>query len=367
MQYDPTDRRFCRPLKRSKRRGHHPAGKNPTCTPLPEPANFLKHRFPLLVEHHPLLGTQRVSVQTSFFRSLGHLSALYGLPAADYNDQPFPLNIYYAFEAAGTWIRHNVSNTGLLLTGTEQGMVCLATSQHFYTGHTLYYIPCEPVARLLEKNGKDQFTLLLLSVFVYLYRIVNVAWFDDTGSYLDQAHLQLMDWINSAEDEISSEDLDALQGASGQWQQGAAHLTKVLSDTIHLHSFKERLLAFKPADEKGRLLRRVATAAFKLYRQYPSRSFYDQIPVQEDAEDEFGHYPMSLDMYLSFIWNVKGKLAEQLLDYIDADLQEYVGVSEPVAYQLFDSPQTSISDGHDFSRRLLSLISSLCELLYDLS
>jgi hypothetical protein len=155
---------------------------------------FLKHSFlPLADGRHEEL-EQWQAVEREFFASLSHLTSLYGFTPKKASDSVFPENIRNAYRHAAEQLKAVRPDLSLIIVQDETHPACLATIKPLNTGVCLYYVPIRPLWDLLRDRKQKKLANLLLSVYAYLYKVVQVPHYRDGGIYLGTTYEMMQDW-----------------------------------------------------------------------------------------------------------------------------------------------------------------------------
>jgi len=135
----------------------------------------------------------------------------------------------------------------------------------------------------------------------------------------------------------------------------------------NLEGFEKRLNAFDPSSPAEIALLAVSAKIFQLFTDYPERSFNSGIEQDlylEEEEDQNGM--VKTESYLSFFWNYNDCLHDQLMEYVNSELNEYGKTEEPVTIQYFSHPQSQPNHDHDYNIRLMEILHRLTDCLSDL-
>lgn len=323
--------------------------------------DFLKQQFyPIVSTGHPELKHWR-KLEKEFFSSLKHLCRFYDL---DFKVDPalaYPVNISIAFQQLSAQLIRKRTDLKLAIIQDDTHLATLATAKTFDTNTTLYYIPCEPVYRFMQ-NGRRKLTDLCLSIFTYLYQIIEVPYHRDY-TYMCSMYDLIEQWM----DEDEEDDREAGLAELREIEKLGDFMQAKMSDKSHLQKFEQRVTFFKPRTKAERDFLATAIKAFELYRDYPNRSIFDSIYSELFEQDEDSDGTVHVEQYISFLWSFKGDIYDNLEDTINCDLQERVTMEEPTALQVFDSRQTTEVHDLDFEVRLFDLLDQLVGDLRELS
>lgn len=297
--------------------------------------------------------------EREFFNSLSYLADLYTFPAPDPEIAPYPYNITLALDYASQQVQRVHPSIKLMISGDDDHLATISTYLTMSTGSDLYYIPQEPLHRLLALPKRKREANLLLSIFAYLHQVLQIDTFTDESSYLYYYYdmMRTPDFIDGRHDveEIYDETTKAFEG--GQ------KIAKRMRQKVHLKELEARTKAFRPANPAAYELKALAIRTTKLYQDYPDRSIHPSIPsyVEPPYDEHQGENdPVQSQQYLSFFWEADGILTDSVIEWVNLDLQEAMGCDDPLNYQLFDEPQSTISVSLDFEERVFALLSDLC-------
>jgi hypothetical protein len=96
---------------------------------------------------------------------------------------------------------------------------------------------------------------------------------------------------------------------------------------------------------------------------YSDRSIMDSIYSGAFALDSDGDGLISADQYISFFWSSSDCLYDQLMDSVNAELNEIGSIDEPVSVQFFDTPQPIISHDLSYERCFFDLLHEISDNL----
>lgn len=327
----------------------------------PEPA-FVKQCFlPLISSIPPELKDQQ-RVEQGFFNSLQHLCRAYGIESADFSDFPYSLNLRQHLLYLCQKLRALHPELNLQVVKGIIDVATISTVRSFDTGRTLYYIPVEPLHKLMLNPERKQTADLLTSVFCYLHQVVQVDHFAERGSYLAFVYSVLTDWAEEEDDDEHTN----LREHFAEIESAGDYNLGLISDQMHLQAFEERLKKFQPVTPAEQELLKIANAFYALYLDFPTRSIYERILDLHDVdEEEYG--VVRLRAYLSFYWSQNGIEYDQMIDFVDTDLQECARIDEPSIVHYFDRPVDLADENFDFEKRLFDLLNELCDNLKDLN
>jgi len=242
----------------------------------------------------------------------------------------------------------------------------LSITKTFCTESCLFYIPIEPMYQMVTNDDKKETGNLLLSIFTYLYRIVEIPHFCDEYSYLGNIYAMIEDW--SVNDEGYSEDkreTEFVVAHFGNLNDFGANSLLMLQDRTNLELFEKRHKDFKAKTKAEKELKRLTEKFLQLYREYPERGIFDNIQAPKDI-DEYDSY-VRLEQLVHFYWNHNEPIHDELMDCVNAELNECGAMEISVSTQYFDEPQSNVSNNLDFEETLFNLLHELCDNIKDLS
>jgi len=348
------DRQAARHGRNKKRKAQGLANRNAA-------NDFLKHSFlPVAVEIEGSLHDQK-KIEQQFFASLKNLAMLYSFDEIDVNGNVYPYNIVLAYEHAAKCLKEKSPSLSLIIAQDEDLAACLATIKTFNTRTTLYYIDVKILHGLLKQKRKKKITDLMLSIFSYLYQIVHIPFYMDEDSYLYYCYERIATWLDDEPDERESEHLKTnLEGIALSKSAGDI-IRKQISDRSHIILFEKRLKGFEPRNDWEKKLLETGRKAFALLTEYGLRSITDA--MCEDLFEEEPEERIRYEQYVSFYWDDRGWLADNIFEQVNIELQELGTIDEPITVQLFDKPQQKEMHDLDFAKRLFGLLDQLCETI----
>jgi hypothetical protein len=343
-----------KPSARCKRGTAQPAKKR-TCGA--DRNGFLSHQFKLFWAYDG----NRERAEREFYCSLSHLCKHYALAMPECVNGHFPQSIYDTLQAVSEQLKKRDGKMHCIVAKDERHTATLAIVRQYDTGMTLYYIPVRPLWHWVNSKEGKHIADLLLGVFAYLYQVVGIPFFSESGSYLASEYDYIEQMVDEEQDEEpyrqkQKDELYVMKNAG-------LKLLKQIGEQERLAQFETTILNFRHTDKWELDWELLAIDFLQLYRQYPTRNIFDQIhsgllyPADEDR--------ISADQYISFYWSGDDCLAECLFDMINAHFQEIAYMDEPMHVQLFDNPPENLTPDFDFETRLFDLINKLSKLLSD--
>lgn len=322
---------------------------------------FLNYHFAPVAEDKEGFFKKRKLIEQDFFTSVANFCSLYNIEIPLSTKYPFPLNIVMAYEE----LKHQLSsinpNLELIVLEENNRKGYLATVQTFNIGNTLYYIPIRPLSNLLQNADCQQEAELLLFVFAYLYHVVDIPWFMNCGSFLEDTYNCIESWLMDEPEPGEEEEILEKLATFQQMNKEGIILERRLQEKKKLQGWQSNIKRFLPKDEFGISLKRIAQFAYELHKNYPNTSILHSV-IPDLLFPEYEER-LHIDHYLSFFWDDNDALYDSLIDYINVSLQEYGLTDEPVSLQRFSQPQSRITHCLDFETRLFTLIDDLCTVL----
>jgi len=365
MATTSKNRELFRTARRSSRPRRSASARAKGCTPALYGNSFLKAKFaPLICTAHRELSSQH-KIEKGFYKSLSNLCDYYGLVNGFRSQSVYPVNLFESFQHVKAQFEVLHRDLSLSVIQDDLRPCTFITTKTCCTGHTLYYIPVEPLFNLMEDKNQRKTANLLLSVLAYLYQTVKISHFREPSSYLYYIYHMIEDWIGEDDDnEIHDEKLSA---EFSHLKFAGDLMLKAMKNKRNLIYFGSRIKGFKPQNDAEQEILNIARLAFTLMCDYQERSIFDNINesmyLVDDNEDDG---KMCVQNYLCFFWGTNGTVYESLWNSVECELSEYNIIDEPMTVQYFDKPQ--ISDVHDlsFENRLFAFLSMLCDTLYAL-
>lgn len=333
---------------------------------------FLTTSFPPLLAGMPEELKNSKQVGRDFFASAERLCSLYEIACDSQQGTGYPLNILRAFGQLQIALKATSLETGLCILSDEgEGRSAfLATIKTFDTRTTLYYLPVEPLYKLLTQGKRKKTAELLLSVVAYFYQVGGVPYHTENDCYLYYMYNMVSEFL--LESEAEQGETEALETYAAEIQQmeiAGIWLLEKIADRKNLDLLAQRTKAYRPKTKAEEQLSKIAQRVCNLLENYPSRSIVDSIyggMFTEGSEEECASTAVSADQYISFIWSRRDSLYDQLMDAVNAELNELDSIDEPVSIQFFDAPQASINHNLFFEAEFFDLLNELSDNLDDL-
>ncbi len=356
--------------KRSRRR-HEPTGRRTgnkkgqaaQCSDGIAADGFLKHRFLPLYQPSGRL-PEKTKMERGFFQSLSILAKQYNCELMDFKDKPYPYNILLSHWNASLHLNAEAYPIVLSIIENEDDEICLATTQTYDTGNTLYYIPIIPLFRLLQDGTRKHSGELLLSVYAYLYQVAGVPYYRDSYSAMDYYYEMMKEWLL---DDIGSYEQTDLSKSFSEINAAEYYgdvIQRKLFNRCHLQHFQQRITQFSGKDRFDRDCLAVARDFYELYSLHSERKIFDNI---HSDEQEYDNEQIRWEQYISFVADTKGWLFENIEQVINNEFNECDRIEEPVIRQVFnDSGKDLKTETLAFEYRLFDLLKDLCTILNDI-
>ncbi|KUJ56216.1 MULTISPECIES: hypothetical protein [Chryseobacterium] len=303
-----------------------------------------------------------IKIERDFYKSLSKFSSLYNLNPMQTRDFDYPYNIALAiWDIADIMKRQNEdwSNFKLIL-GNDK--IQFAKEETYDVGTTLFFIPVLPLFQMLSNKKLKQNTELLLSVYCYLYKVGDVPFYRQENSYLYwiyDMHEELL-----TQDDENEEDLREYKREFLISKSIGNKIEQKISNIKNLEFFNHRLNNFKVKNEFDRDCQKIASDAFALYLQYPTKTVFTNKPSSEENpyDDDYCNTAIGMEKYISFVPDTKGSLYRNIEESINAEFNEFGSIEEPTIYTPINGKNIITAD-FDFENRFFSLIENLHDLL----
>jgi hypothetical protein len=313
---------------------------------------FLRHQFLPLATDHPVL-YRSGEVQSEFFRSVDHLARLYRLVVPDVPDLPYPLNIHAAFVQLKQQLERAQPALSLAILQTDDGVTTLATAKEVDLQGYLYYIPLQPIFRLLRRKKARQITPILLGIAAYIRQKMGMPCYSDWGSYMANVHGILEQWVDDTEGERDEKEAAEYYSEFRRAERVGYCIQRKLRQPARISKLTVNLQIFEPIGEWQVRLRELAGDFLRLGNAYPNRCLFEEIPIGFLDEETRDEDRVSKEQYFSFVYDHYSWLGEEVNDYVETSLQECPVVDAPVTVQFFHEPQCK--EGHDPSYEVTCL------------
>jgi hypothetical protein len=292
-----------------------------------------------------------------------NLCSFYGFEKHRSMDVPYPLNIIQDYNRLKKQLESREAGLELLFV-EEDGQRCLATAKTFDTGRTLFYFPVAPLYDLLKFGGQKAFANLLLSVMAYLHQVTGIPHFREDYIYLGSIYEMTKEWVTDGEYcDDKQEQQFMVDHFEMMYERGDYTLGRMAAKT-EADSLEKQAKRFKANTETETELLDCAKKLVGLHRDYPDKSVMENMrpPTETDYDDGY----IRAEQYLCFYWSGVDCLQDQLFDTVNAELNEYGAIEEPVSIQYFNTVQEKPLHNMDYERRLFEILHGLSDVLYDL-
>jgi hypothetical protein len=343
------------------RSGHKIKKKKPAATNAAP--DFLKQTFYPVTDQNHYKRSEIQSIQESFCSSLHHLGALYQFKPLILPNQVYPYNIHAALSHARKIVGSKSKDLELQIIETEVNPASIVSVREIEIGHSLYYVPVEPLLYFHFVKKKPAFDLLL-SIYAYLNQCTGMP-LPNQNDYIRYNYEMIGDWV--AENESDRADIEAAE--SGRefrcLNRKIAILEKAVKRKENVRYFGKRLKTFQAKDFDDIALYGFAKRFYELYNRFPKAHFIQNIEPTDfqDADEDDYPCPMYPDQYYSFCWGSKGWIFNQLMEIVNSELQECTVCEQPTSVQHFDAPQQKEVHGLEFEKELLNLLSDFLDFL----
>lgn len=301
-----------------------------------------------------------------FYKSLSCLAEHYGIEPMPTDQFHYPYNMALAIWDMEEKLKQRVPNWQEVRLVKDSRKTYLVSEERYDTGTTLYYIPVEPLFQMLHDPKRKRNAQLLVSVCSYLYRIADIPYFRQEGSYLYWMYEMHREWV---EQDDEGEETEIYKSDFLKAELIGDCIEQKIFNPANLHVFGQRLSAFKCRDPFDRDCHQIADKCFSLYTEYPQSSIFRNAPMPEqDTEDGDGYEcdsdAIGMEKYISFISHTKGWLYESICESINSEFNEYSAMQEPTIRKHFNGKDVAAAS-LDFERRLFAILDDMCGLLYD--
>ncbi|MCD9855611.1 hypothetical protein LUD75_12875 [Epilithonimonas sp. JDS] len=304
--------------------------------------------------------------ERDFYQSLSYLKEHYQLNSEQFENFEFPYNIALEIQNVQNQLKTKVRDWEEIQLIQDKGKVYFTSEERYNTGATLYYIPVIPLYRLSKIKKYNKAFRLLLSVYSYLYHIVDIPYYRQEVSYLYWMYEMFEQWAN--EDDEDEENINLLlELKHAEWIGDI--IEKKIFSVQNLEHFKLRLKQFTAQDELDENCLMLAQNAYNLFIQFPNsnimKNAQSKIIFNEYDEEEQEENTVTMDKYISFCAEAKGALFNMLFQSVNNELQEYGQIEEPAVIKYFTDSNISESN-LDFEHQIFNLIEELIDLMNDL-
>src|ERR1700761_8755511 len=155
---------------------------------------FLSHSFLPLYQAGQQIPLRK-DIELGYYSSLSILGKLHHMEMEKFADKPYPYNVLLSFWDAKKKLNRQPIYTTLHIVRDDHERVRIGTKQQFETGHTLFYIPVMPLFRLFRMREQKVCAELMLSVYAYLYHIVQIPYYREVSSYMFYHYECTKEWL----------------------------------------------------------------------------------------------------------------------------------------------------------------------------
>ena len=328
---------------------------------------FLKCSFlPKLKENGTVQACEESKgLERDFYQSLSNLAEHYHLDPKPYLQFEYPYNLALAIHDVQQQLKNKTRDWEEIQLISDKGKVYFTSEERYNTGATLYYIPVLPLYRLSKEKKYKKAFRLLLSVYSYLYHIVDIPYHRQEASYLYWMYDMLEQW---ATEDDETEDALRLLAEIKQAEWIGDCMERKIYTTQNLQRFETRLHQFKAKDHFDGKCLEVARTAFDISVNFPNSTIFRNAQAHQNHEhededdDENFENTVTMDKYISFCADAKGCLFDQLFQSVNNELQEYGQMEEPVIIKIFNGSDVS-QKNLEFEHQIFDLITELIELM----
>ncbi|KUJ58346.1 hypothetical protein [Chryseobacterium aquaticum] len=314
--------------------------------------------------------TKVAKMQRDFYKSLSHLAEHYSVQPMATKKFAFPYNVSLSLWDIEKQLKSKIANWDNIRLVQKENTTFFALRERCNTGTNLFYIPVLPIYKMLKNKESRKASYLLLSVCAYLYRIADIPYYRQEGSYLYWMYEMMTDWIEQDEE---ADDNHQCKKELRRAEIIGDFMEQKISDSHNLLFFKHRLKGFKPKSTFDKECFELAELTFKLYSEYPMESLYRNVyfnnaveseNVYDDIDnDDNEETTISMDKYISFFAESNGIIYQNIIDSVNNEFNEYGDVQEPMIFKTFDGKDIS-DKSLDFENRVFRIINKLCAILH---
>lgn len=364
----PSVSGVCRMDAETKRCPRNRKGQKKVSSPVHVADGILKTTFLPKFRQSELteVSHRSTELERDFFESLSKLTLHYSIESLDTQKFGFPYNINLALSDTKKQLKKTVSGFDDLRLLKEGNKTYLVTEERYNTGGTLFYIPVFPLFKMLHDKKYRKTAHLMLSVFSYLYHIVDIPYHTQENSFLYWEYDMLKDWIlediySNADEEEEEEDERLAEISVATWV--GKNIEQKIGHENNLTFFDDRIKKFRPKDQLEEDCLVLARKALSLYRTYPQENIFRHASsMLDETEEEISEEIIPMEKYISFYADNKGYLASTLFDTVNTEFQEYGEIQEPVILKYFDGRDILTAD-LSFEIRLFDLLHDTIDLL----
>lgn len=326
---------------------------------------FLKHRFQSanIVAYREL--SLRSKVEENALRSIRHFCELYHLDVPDVSELSYPQNIAAAFDRVKETFDSKGEPISLAILQSPNFATSIATIKTLPIGYDLYYIPVGQVCLMLEDPKHKRTTDLMLSLFAFLYQVVEVPFYTEPFSFLLDCYTSIRSFLEEDEEndleygEFATEllrEMDTIENDGNSLLQQIALKER-------LTTFEKTTDSYKPRNKNEKKLLEACKEALDLWRKFPDCSIFNAIPdyLSEEQEENI-LYP---NMYIGFHWGTESDwLENNINEYINNYLGECSTIQEPASTQLFHRKKKKEYHCLELQQTLIEVLEHTAQALY---
>lgn len=176
--------------------------------------------------------------ERDFYRSLSFLKEHYQINSRQFKDFEYPYNIALEIQDVQNQLKNKTRNWEEIQLIQDKGKVYFTSEERYNTGAILYYIPVIPLYKLSKIKKYKKTFHIMLSVYSYLYHIVDIPYYRQEASYLYWMYEMFEQWAN--EDDEDQENINLLLDIkSAEWIGDS--IEKKIYNLQNLEQFKTRL------------------------------------------------------------------------------------------------------------------------------
>lgn len=339
----------------------NPQGQTAVRTSTDVTNGFLRTSFlPKLVEIKTVQPCKKTAkMERGFYQSLSQLAAHYNITPIHSQSFGFPYNVALAIWDIKEQLKNKIRDWEEIKLIQDNRKTFLTSLERYNTASTLYYIPVVPLYRLLKNRKRKHSAQLLLSVCSYLYQGVNIPYYRQENSFLYYQYEMLKEW-QLTDDDTEETSIYMREFEQAEWI--GDKMEQKIFNPANLTFFKERLNRFKCRDIFEHDCLKLAQEAFTLLEQYPNENIFRNARPNEEADEEEIENTLTMDYYISFYADGKGRLNENIVQCVNSELQEYEQIEEPCILKSFNGNDIT-KNNLDFENRLFVLIEELIYIL----
>lgn len=354
--------------KTTKRCQRNPKGQTELYTDLITTDGFLTSTFlPKLKEESAQTMKKSKKFSADFFQSAKLISEHYEIELADNENLPYPYNINAMLKDLHEKLKNRLSNYQDIRLIKQQNRLFIAVEENYYTNMSLYYLPVIPLYEMLRNKRFRKLGHLLLSVYSYLYNIVEIAYYRNENSYLYMQYDMLSD-LNDMNEEQNDDDEAGDDKKEIKYAEIIGdYMRKKIANRANIDVFAQRIFHFKPIDDFEIECLMVAKKTFEIFKSFPNekitrneRIYCTNDPYDDD--DDIESYA-TIYHYVSFCADIEGSLNRSLIVNINCELQD-CNLQDPIIQSRFDGNEI-IATGNSFEFRIFELLDSICRLFYE--